>query len=104
MTTAQHGFVRSSSVVPAVADRNMGSCSCHQDAQIHCRLPSKTQRDVHSVLHACRYDFKFEKQSAADLLLPGVECAAGKQQQQGGIAVAGSAGKGSKSSAAVQEM
>ncbi|WIA33202.1 hypothetical protein OEZ86_006348 [Tetradesmus obliquus] len=55
-----------------------------------------------------RYDFRFEKQSAADLLLPGVECVAGKQQQQqqqqqqGSILVAGSAG--SAGTAALQEM
>jgi hypothetical protein len=62
-------------------------------------------------LPSCRYDFKFERQSVADLLLPRVECAAGKQQQQqqrGSIAVAGSARSAGKrtasTTAAVQEM
>ncbi|KAF6260696.1 laminin A [Scenedesmus sp. NREL 46B-D3] len=52
-----------------------------------------------------RYDFKFEKQSAADLLLPGVECADGQQQQQQqALKVAGSAGNSAMIDVAVREV
>eukprot|EP00882_Tetradesmus_deserticola_P007826 GHRQ01008238.1.p1 GENE.GHRQ01008238.1~~GHRQ01008238.1.p1 ORF type:complete len:602 (+),score=264.47 GHRQ01008238.1:263-1807(+) len=55
-----------------------------------------------------RYNFRFEKQSAADLLLPGIECVAGKQQRQrqrqAHLVMAGTAGSSATPTDTVQEV